>query len=246
MYTDAKTAVRTPFGDSSEFPVRVGVHQGSSLSPFLFIAIIDELTKHIDGEAPWAMLFADDLALTTSTKAELEMKLEEWREALENAGIRVSRPKTEWVQLFTTGEDGAVKLGQEDLPEVKKFKYLGSTLSNDADTTTDVKIRINKGWQKWRSLTGVMCDKKIPLKVKGKVYRTVIRPVMMYGSETWAIKKTDEDAMDVAEMRMLRWSCGTTLLDKVRNEVTRDKFKVRRISEKVQEARPRWCGHLRF
>ena len=41
--------------------------------------------------------------------------------------------------------------------------------------------------------------------VKGKVYKTVVRPAMMYGAETWAVKKTQEKKLDVAEMRMLRW-----------------------------------------
>ena len=88
----------------------------------------------------------------------------------------------------------------------------------------EVSSRVGRGWQKWRSLTGVMCDKKMPLKLKGKVYRTVIRPVIMYGSETWAMRKEDEKMMETAEMKMLRLTTGITKLDKVKNEVTRQKM----------------------
>ena len=70
---------------------------------------------------------------------------------------------------------------------------------------------------------GSMYGKKMPLKLKGKVYRTVIRPVIMYGSETWAMRKEDEKMMETAEMKMLRWNTGITKLDKVKNEVTRQK-----------------------
>ena len=56
------------------------------------------------------------------------------------------------------------------------------------------------------------------MKVKGKVYRTVVRPALMYGAETWALKKAQEKKLEVAEMRMLRWMCGVTKLDKIINE----------------------------
>ena len=50
---------------------------------------------------------------------------------------------------------------------------------------------------------GVLCDQRIHLRVQGKVYRTVVRPAMMYGAEAWAVKKAQEKKLDVAEMRML-------------------------------------------
>ena len=54
------------------------------------------------------------------------------------------------------------------------------------------------------------------VKIKGKVYRTVVRPALVYGAETWALKKAQK--LEVAEMRMIRWMCGITRLDKIRNE----------------------------
>ena len=72
----------------------------------------------------------------------------------------------------------------------------------------------------------------------------MVRPVMLYGSETWAPKKDEMNKLDSTEMRMLRWSAGISLKDKIRNEVTRNRFKVRKISEKVQENRRRWFGHV--
>ena len=54
--------------------------------------------------------------------------------------------------------------------------------------------------------------------IKGKVYRTVVRPALMYGAETWTLKKAQEIKLEVAEMRMLRCMCGVTKLDTIRNE----------------------------
>ena len=60
----------------------------------------------------------------------------------------------------------------------------------------------------------IIADRRVGIKQKGKVHKTVVRPAMMYGAEMWAIKKTQEKKLDVAEMRMLRWMCGVTRRDK--------------------------------
>ena len=78
--------------------------------------------------------------------------------------------------------------------------------------------------------------------IKGKVYRTVVRPALMYGAETWTLKKAQEKKLEVAEMRMLRWMCGVTKLDKIRNERIRGTTKVGEIIKKVQERRLKWYG----
>ena len=69
---------------------------------------------------------------------------------------------------------------------------------------------------------------------EGKVYRTVVRPALMYGAETWALKKAQEKKLEVAEMRMLRWMCRVTKLDKIRNERIRGTATVGEITKKVQ------------
>ena len=65
---------------------------------------------------------------------------------------------------------------------------------------------------------GVLCNRNIPLWLKEKFYRTAIRPALLYGTEYWDIKRHHAQKMSVAEMRMLRWMCGNTRRDKVRNE----------------------------
>ena len=82
------------------------------------------------------------------------------------------------------------------------------------------------------------------VKIKGNVYRTVVRPALMCGAEKWALKKEQENKLEVAEMRMLRWMCGVTKLDKIRNERIRGTTKVEEITKKVQERRLKWQGHV--
>ena len=57
---------------------------------------------------------------------------------------------------------------------------------------------------KWKVVSGVMCDRKVPVELKDKVFKTIIRPAMRYASECWAVKKKDESKLNSAEMRMLR------------------------------------------
>ena len=105
--------------------------------------------------------------------------------------------------------------------------------------------RLGAGWMNWKKCSGVLCDKKMPVKLKGKVYRTVVRPAMLYGAETWATTKRQESRIEVNEMRMLRWMCGVTRKDKIRNEHIRGTTKVaqaKAIPGKRKRGRPktRW------
>ena len=94
MYEDCETQVTTREGNTEYFNVKVGLHQGSAISPLLFIIIMDVLASEIDKEPPWAMLFADDLVLCETSKAAVESELEIWRHQFERHGLRVSRTKT--------------------------------------------------------------------------------------------------------------------------------------------------------
>ena len=66
--------------------------------------------------------------------------------------------------------------------------------------------RVQAGWNRWRRVLGVLCDKRIPVKVKGRIYESVVRPAMMYSLETVAWSKRQEQEFEVAELRMLRFT----------------------------------------
>ncbi|CAH9116420.1 unnamed protein product [Cuscuta europaea] len=90
MYDACTTSVRTSVGRTAEFPITIGVHQGSALSPFLFAKVMDELTKLIQEDIPWCLMFADDIVLIDETQPGVKAKLEVWRQTLENKGFRLS------------------------------------------------------------------------------------------------------------------------------------------------------------
>ena len=108
----------------------------------------------------------------------------------------------------------------------------------------EVKKRIQAGWNRWRKVSGVICDRRLPARVKGKVYSSVVRPAMVYGLETVAVTKKQVEEMEVAEMKMLRFAMGVTRKDKIKNEYIRSTVKVERLGMKMREGRLRWYGHV--
>ena len=71
-----------------------------------------------------------------------------------------------------------------------------------------MKARVQRAWNKWREVSGIVCDKRMPLKLKTKVYTAVIQPVLLYGLEVIPLKRTEERILESTEMRMLRWIGG--------------------------------------
>nr|CDJ82814.1 RNA-directed DNA polymerase (reverse transcriptase) domain containing protein [Haemonchus contortus] len=69
LYTSPKSRVQTAAGTSTDFPISVGVHQGSALSPLLFVVVMDAITKDLQKPAPWTLLYADDVMLASEAKA---------------------------------------------------------------------------------------------------------------------------------------------------------------------------------
>ena len=109
------------------------------------------------------------------------------------------------------------------MTKVDDFKYLGSTVQSNGECGREVKKRVQAGWNGWRRMSGVICDRRVPtrVKLKGKVYKVAVRPAMLYGLETVALTKRQEAEMEVAELKMLRFSLGVTRMDKIRNEYIR-------------------------
>ena len=93
MYEGSKTVVKCAVGTTESFKVKVGQHQGSALSPFLFAVIMDRLTNGVRREPPWTMLFADDIVICKETRKEVERRLEFWRYILERREMKVSRSR---------------------------------------------------------------------------------------------------------------------------------------------------------
>jgi len=101
MYTGAKTVVRTVYGHSSGFEVKVSMHEGSALSPLLFVIVMESISREFRVALPWELLYADDLVVIAKTEEDLINRLNEWKNNVENRGMRENMNKT---KVMISGE----------------------------------------------------------------------------------------------------------------------------------------------
>ena len=199
MYNQCETVVGYAAGTSQPFAVAVGLNHVSAFSPILCAIMMNSLTENIRKEARWPMMFADDVVLCAREKGVLELEMEQWREALEKRGVKDVK------SMCKNGTPlGSVEMRSAQLPQVTEFKYLGSTLQRDEDMHADVNKRTQCGWNNWRKRSGVLCDKRMPLHVKGKIHENIVQPAITYGMETIPMTSSYLKKLEVTEMKMCR------------------------------------------
>ena len=103
--------------------------------------------------------------------------------------MKVSRSKTKYLCINGGNDNETVKMEDTKVPKVKEFKYLGSIVHKSGSCEREVKKRVQVGWNGWKRVSGVICDGKLPARVKGKVYSSVVRPEMVYGLEIVVVTK---------------------------------------------------------
>ena len=123
MYVKAKSKVRLNGLLSDEFDVKVGVHQGSVLSPLLFIIVMEALSREFRVGCPWELLYADDLVIMAETIEELEQRLGLWKQRLEAKGLRVNMGKT---KILCSRHDVKPKVDKSKWPCAVCRKGVGS------------------------------------------------------------------------------------------------------------------------
>ena len=141
-----------------------------------------------------------DLLLCEETKRETEQQLKVWRNAMESRGLRVSRQKTEY--LAPLASECRLTMDNQELPTVSKFKYQAQS------SMRKVVLR-----RLWRELTGIVCNKKVPLKLKHQLYKTAIKPTLCYAGECWTLNRKDEQQLSKTEMCMPCWIQGVSLTE---------------------------------
>ena len=102
------------------------------------------------------MMFTDDIVIRSEHKQQVEASLERRRRALEKRGMKVSRSKTEYMCMNEIGNGGTVKMEGFEVAKVKELKYLGSTVQSNGECRSEVKKRVQAGWNSWRRVTGVL------------------------------------------------------------------------------------------
>jgi hypothetical protein len=309
MYEGTETAVKVKDGESESFGVKVGVHQGSVLSPLLFIIVLEALSRKCRAGLPFELLYADDLVLMAETEELLMEKLRSWKENMESKGLRVNLGKTKvmrccdgggkvmpcgrypcgvcnvgvgvnsiwcmgckkWVHKDCSGIKGTlregvafecstclglteVKQGQEiksvellqgvNLEVVKEFCYLGDMIGAGGGAEEAARTRVRCAWGKFNELGPMLSVRGASLKVKGRMYATYVRSVMIYASETWPMRVEDVRRLQRTERSMVRRMCGVKLAQRVSCKVLYGRLGLERVEDVVRRGRLRWFGHV--
>ncbi|XP_006820862.1 uncharacterized protein LOC100373182 [Saccoglossus kowalevskii] len=116
-------------------------------------------------------------------------------------------------------------------------EYLGLSVQKNGGSEKEVVKRVQVGWSTWKKITGVMCDRKVPVKLKGRLHKVIVIPVMLYGVEAVTVTKAQERKMEVAEMKMLRFSLGNTRLNRIQNEEVGRRLGITELGHKLRKTR---------
>jgi hypothetical protein len=129
-----------------------------------------------------------------------------------------------------------------------KFKYFGTTLTNQNDIHEEIKNRLNSGNACYHSVQ-ILLSSRLISNLDIKIYKTVIWPVVLYGCETWSLTLGDENRLRVFENRVLRKIFGPKTEEdgswrKLHNDELYNLYSSPNIVMVIKSRRMRWAGHV--
>ena len=131
--------------------------------------------------------------------------------------------KVFFCELCVYTKEGIVELGEElslfdQVDSVKSFYYLGDRLNATGESEVAVTARTRIAWIKFRECVELLYEKKFLLKMKGRIYQSCVRSAMLYGSETWCLRKNEMAMLRRTEKAMMRAMCGIEIIEKRRSQ----------------------------
>ena len=198
---------------------------------------------NIDGEHLSHLIFADDIVLVAKSPEELESMLTEIHLVSKPVDLSMNLSKTK-VMLNESATTSTVAVDWNTFEKVDQYVYLGKTVTQAGDLLPEIKRRIALGWAAFSKVANIMKSRKASVNVKRKVHNEYVLPVMVYGSETWALKKAHMELMSVAQRKMERIMLGITLRDYKRNTWIRHQTGVNDIIDVIKKGIHGWAGHI--
>ena len=246
MYERTRASVVVGNESSEEFKIKTGLRQGSALSPFLFVLIMELVSRKSDeDDALNKIMYADDLAVVATDARELQDKLEKWARNFQHHGLSINLEKTEVMWVGKESKSMSVTVEGVQLKQMALFKYLGGMVTGDGRCEVEVRRRIQAGVGAYRKVAGVVSDRRIDKKIRRKVLEVCVLPAVTYGLETLALTKEQHKKLQVCENNWLRRLCGVKLVERRRLSEMRTEVGMRRtVTQKIVGKRLAWAGHV--
>jgi len=174
-----------------------GVKQGDPLSAILFSIVIDDILKqlelrgNISTRLKQCSAYADDILITVRTKQTMTDTFEKPKNISLQFGLIVNGNKTKYMKC-TRKETQLDRLtvGNIQIDQVRSFSYLGTIVNGNNTLEEEIRERIVKGNKAFNANRTLFKSKLMSRKSKLKLHRSVIRPIVVYGSETWVFKES--------------------------------------------------------
>ena len=239
LYLQSEACVRVQRKNSEWFEVVMGVRQGCTMSPWLFILVMDSIVREaresfqggvqLEGSKVQFLLFADDLVLVAENE-DIKKNAEVLNEVMKKWKMRINLQKTK-VMVVQRG-CGTCHLVVDDVEveAVQTMKYLGAMFNVEASCDNEIENRIGIATRMVGALRRqVIESKELSKATKLRVINAMVVPTLLYGSETWTLQKRHRSKIQAMEMRYLRKVEGVTRLDRVSNEDIRRRVGVEAV-----------------
>ena len=255
LYMGQTATVRTVEGPAGPCTIGRGVRQGCLLSPLLFNIFAETMMKEamegteegvkMGGHRIQAIRFADDQAMTANTKEGLQNIITKLNEVVEQYGMRINKTKTKVMKIGKGEfEQLQIKIDGTTLEQVHQFRYLGCLLTEDGRCEKEVRTRIamaKDAFTKHQKLLTGNTNRNL----KKRLINTLVWSVLLYGSETWTLKKDDIKRLESCEMWIWRRMEKISWREHVRNEeVLRRVGEERSLRNTIWKRKARWIGHV--
>jgi hypothetical protein len=201
---------------TEEFAINKGLRQGDALSTQLFGVVLEKVMRHIQinkGGSIYTrtlqiLAYTDDVNLIGRSTGRLNDAVVQMEEGANEVGLRINEEKTNYminIRSKVRFRNGIhLQVYNYEFERVGEFKYLGSLITENSDNNADIKARIMAGNRSYYSVLPLLRSKAVSRTTKIRMYKTIIRPVVLCGSEAWCLTANDEKILRIWERKVLR------------------------------------------
>ena len=187
--------------------------------------------------------FADDIVLLSSSHKDMQEKINSLILKANTIGMKINIGKTKLLKQNARNEQ-PITINGIPVEEVKEFTYLGSTVTEDGDSSRDIDLRITKATQAFGALFKIWKSKKLSMKTKVRIFKSNVLSVLLYGSECWKMTNKTIQKLDSFQTKCLKKIKRVFWLNIIRNEDLLKETQMEMISTVIEERRWRWIGHV--